>query len=326
LVPGWRKYRKMVQEKRMSKTAFIFPGQGSQSLGMLADLGSETMIRQTFQEASGALGYDLWALIQSGPADDLNSTDKTQPALLASGVALWRLWQQRGGFRPDYLAGHSLGEYTALVCAGVFNLGDGVRLVEKRGQFMQQAVLAGSGAMAAILGLEDDQVRAACAAAAQGEVVEAVNLNAPGQVVIAGGVAAVERAIAACKEAGAKRAMALPVSVPSHCALMKPAAEQLEQVLASMTLHAAELPVLNNVDVAMETDSSQIRDALVRQLYCPVRWVEMVQRLKAEGVTHAFECGPGKVLGGLVKRIDKEMQVAAMDNAAAFEQALGGAQ
>lgn len=308
----------------MSKTAFLFPGQGSQTVGMLADLGSETMVRQTFQEASGALGYDLWALIQDGPAEALNSTDRTQPALLASGVALWRLWQQRGGARPDFLAGHSLGEYTALVCAGVFNLGDGVRLVEKRGQLMQQAVPAGTGAMAAILGLEDDQVRAACAVAAEGDVVEAVNLNAPGQVVIAGSTAAVERAIAACKAAGAKRAMALPVSVPSHCALMKPAAEQLAEVLAGMSMHAAEIPVINNTDVAMETDSSQIRDALVRQLYSPVRWVEIVQRLSSEGVLRAYECGPGKVLSGLVKRIDKDMTVSALENADAFDQALGG--
>ncbi|MEE4250466.1 MAG: ACP S-malonyltransferase [Alcanivoracaceae bacterium] len=309
----------------MSKSAFIFPGQGSQSVSMLADLGGETMIRQTFQEASGALGYDLWELIQNGPAELLNSTDKTQPALLTSGVALWRLWQQRGGARPHFLAGHSLGEYTALVCAGVFNLGDGVRLVEKRGQFMQQAVPAGTGAMAAILGLDDDQVRAACIAAAQGDVVEAVNLNAPGQVVIAGSVAAVERGIAACKAAGAKRAMALPVSVPSHCALMKPAAEQLAEVLAGMTLHAAELPVINNVDVVAETDSSQIRDALVRQLYSPVRWVETVQKLGAEGVSRAYECGPGKVLSGLVKRIDKDVAVFALENADAFNQALGEA-
>jgi [acyl-carrier-protein] S-malonyltransferase len=309
----------------VSKLAFLFPGQGSQSVAMLSDLGGETMVRQTFQEASGALGYDLWSLIQDGPAEALNSTDKTQPALLASGVALWRLWQQRGGPRPALLAGHSLGEYTALVCAGVFNLGDAVRLVEKRGQLMQQAVPAGTGAMAAILGLEDEQVRMACASAADGDVVEAVNLNAPGQVVIAGSAAAVERAIAACKAAGAKRAMALPVSVPSHCALMKPAAEQLAQVLAGMTLHAAEIPVINNVDVAMETDSSQIRDALVRQLYSPVRWVETVQRLSAEGVTRACECGPGKVLSGLVKRIDKDMSVAALENAEAFNQALGEA-
>lgn len=308
----------------MSKSAFLFPGQGSQSVGMLADLGSETMVRQTFQEASGALGYDLWALIQDGPAEALNSTDRTQPALLASGVALWRLWLQRGGGRPAFLAGHSLGEYTALVCAGVFNLGDGVRLVEKRGQLMQQAVPAGTGAMAAILGLEDDQVRVACAGAAEGDVVEAVNLNAPGQVVIAGSTAAVERAMAACKAAGAKRAMALPVSVPSHCALMKPAAEQLAEVLASMSMHAAEIPVINNTDVAMATDSSQIRDALVRQLYSPVRWVETVQRLSAEGVSRAYECGPGKVLSGLVKRIDKDMTVSALENADAFDQALGG--
>jgi len=310
----------------MSKTAFLFPGQGSQGVGMLADLGEETMIRQTFQEASGALGYDLWELIQRGPEEALNSTDKTQPALLASGVALWRLWQQRGAARPDFLAGHSLGEYTALVCAGVINLGDAVRLVERRGQLMQLAVPAGTGGMAAILGLEDDQVRQACASAAEGDVVEAVNFNAPGQVVIAGSSAAVERAIAACKEAGAKRAMPLPVSVPSHCALMKPAAEQLAEVLASLNMHAAEIPVINNVDVAIETDSSQIRDALVRQLYSPVRWVETVQRLVAEGVSHGYECGPGKVLGGLVKRIDKQLTMMSLENAQAFEAALGGTQ
>ncbi len=307
----------------MSKTAFIFPGQGSQKLGMLSDLGDQTMVRQTFQEASGALDYDLWALIQDGPAEHLNQTDKTQPALLVSGVALWRLWQQRGGARPDLLAGHSLGEYTALVCAGVINLGDAARLVRTRGELMQSAVPAGSGAMAAILGLEDEQVRQACADAAESEVVSAVNYNAPGQVVIAGSAAAVERAIALCKDAGGK-AMPLPVSVPSHCALMQPAADKLGELMQGISFHAPEIPVINNVDVAEQKDVAEIRDALVRQLYSPVRWVETVQALSTAGVTHLYECGPGKVLAGLIKRIDRALPVMSLDNAAAFEQALTG--
>lgn len=300
------------------KTAFLFPGQGSQSVGMLASLAGETVVRQTFQEASGALDFDLGQLIAEGPEEQLNRTDNTQPALLASGVALWRLWEQRGGQRPDFLAGHSLGEYTALVCAGVLSLGDGVRLVAERGRLMQQAVPVGSGAMAAILGLDDDQVRAACAEAAQGEVVEAVNFNAPGQVVIAGASTAVERAIAACKAAGAKRALPLPVSVPSHCALMRPAAERLADVLDTMTLHQPELPVINNVDVTAATDSSHIRDALVRQLYSPVRWVETVAWLAGQGVSQACECGPGKVLAGLVKRIDRNITVVALEQPDSF--------
>ena len=307
----------------MSKTAFLFPGQGSQSVGMLADLGEQTMVRQTFQEASGALGFDLWALIQEGPGSELNRTEKTQPALLTASVALWRLWQQEGGARPDYLAGHSLGEYSALTCAGVINLGDAVRLVEKRGQLMQQAVPEGEGAMAAILKLEDQQVADACAGAAEGGVVEPVNLNAPGQVVIAGDRDAVARAVEACKAAGG-RAMPLPVSVPSHCALMKPAAERLAGELAELRFHAAEIPVINNVDVASETDPEQIRDALVRQLYSPVRWVETIQALAQSGVTRGYECGPGKVLAGLVKRIDRDMTILALDSKAGFDSALAG--
>lgn len=305
----------------MSKTAFLFPGQGSQAVGMLADYRDEPVLQHTFNEASGALGYDLWALIQDGPAEQLNSTDKTQPALLTAGVALWRLWLHRGGARPAMLAGHSLGEYTALCCAGVFSLGDAVRLVEKRGQLMQSAVPAGEGAMAAILGLDDEQVRAACAEAAAGDVVEAVNFNAPGQVVIAGSVAALGRAVEACKAAGAKRAMPLPVSVPSHCALMRPAAEQLAVVLGELRLHAAEIAVINNVDVAVETDPARITEALVRQLYSPVRWVETVQKLAAEDVTLAYECGPGKVLGGLVKRIDRSVEVVALEQIEALKAA-----
>jgi len=228
------------------------------------------------------------------------------------------------GPRPNLLAGHSLGEYTALTCAGVVTLGDAVRLVRTRGQLMQQAVAAGEGKMAAVLGLDDDQVRAACEQAAEGDVVEAVNFNAPGQVVIAGSAAAVERAIAACKDAGAKRAMPLPVSVPSHCALMKPAADQLAETLNATSFHAAEMPVINNVDVAMETAPEQIREALIRQLYSPVRWVETIQALKEQGVSHVYECGPGKVLSGLIKRIDRDIAARPLENGEAFEAALKG--
>lgn len=308
------------------KNAFVFPGQGSQSLGMLQEFGDDIAVRQTFQEASGALGYDLWQLIQEGPADRLNETDKTQPALLAASVALWRLWQQSGGLhprkRPRVFAGHSLGEYSALCCSGVLILGDAIRLVEKRGRFMQEAVPAGTGGMAAIIGLDDDKVVAACAQAAQGEVVSAVNFNAPGQVVIAGAKSALERAMAACKEAGARRALPLAVSVPSHCALMKPAAERLAEELSKVNFNAPEVPVINNVDVAIETDPARIRDALIRQLYQPVRWVEVVQKLAADGVDATCECGPGKVLGGLVKRIAPELPCRAMDTKAAFQAAL----
>ena len=308
----------------MSKTAFIFPGQGSQALGMLSDFADRPAVKQTFAEASGALDLDLWALCQDGPKEALNQTENTQPLLLTAGVALWRLWEQSGGPRPNLLAGHSLGEYTALSCAGVVTLGDAVRLVRTRGQLMQQAVAAGEGKMAAVLGLDDDQVRAACEQAADGDVVEAVNFNAPGQVVIAGSAAAVERAIAACKEAGAKRAMPLPVSVPSHCALMKPAADQLAETLKATSFHAAEMPVINNVDVAMETAPEQIREALIRQLYSPVRWVETIQALKEQGVSHVYECGPGKVLSGLIKRIDRDIAARPLETGEAFEAALKG--
>ena len=308
----------------MSKTAVIFPGQGSQALGMLSDFADRPAVKQTFAEASGALDLDLWALCQDGPKEALNQTENTQPLLLTAGVALWRLWEQSGGPRPQFLAGHSLGEYTALSCAGVINLGDAVRLVRTRGQLMQEAVAEGQGKMAAVLGLDDDQVRAACEQAANGDVVEAVNFNAPGQVVIAGSAEAVERAIAACKEAGARRAMPLPVSVPSHCALMKPAAEKLAETLNNTNFHAAEMPVINNVDVAVETDPAQIRDALIRQLYSPVRWVETVLALKEQGVIRVYECGPGKVLGGLIKRIDRDVASCALETADAFEAALTG--
>lgn len=308
----------------MSKTAFVFPGQGSQSLGMLADFAEQTPVRQAFQEASGALDLDLWALAQNGPDTALNRTENTQPLLLTAGVALWKLWEQSGGARPALLAGHSLGEYTALACAGVLSLGDAVRLVRSRGRLMQSAVAEGAGGMAAILGLDDDQVREACAMAAGDGVVEAVNFNAPGQVVIAGDSAAVERAIEACKNAGAKRALGLPVSVPSHCALMLPAAEKLAEELQSVRFHAPELPVINNVDVARESDAERIRDALVRQLHSPVRWVETVQALAADGVETLYECGPGKVLCGLTKRIDRSLAARPLESGAAFEAALSG--
>lgn len=307
----------------MSALAFVFPGQGSQSLGMLADVATRwPQLRETFAEASETLGYDLWALIQDGPEADLNQTERTQPALLTAGVALWRLWLAEGGKQPVVMAGHSLGEYTALVCAGVLSFADGVRLVAERGRLMQAAVPAGEGAMAAILGLDDDQVRACCAQAATAGVVEAVNFNAPGQVVIAGASAAVEQAMAACKAAGAKRALPLPVSVPSHCALMQPAAEQLRGSLDATVFNTPVIPVVQNVAADIMIDSAAIRDALVRQLYRPVLWVATVEKLAALGVSQARECGPGKVLCGLNKRIVKDMETLPLESAAAFEAAL----
>lgn len=305
------------------KVAFVFPGQGSQSVGMLGELGGQLpVVRATFDEASAALGDDLWSLSQQGPEDKLNDTRWTQPALLTAGVATWRTWLDQGGAQPALMAGHSLGEYAALVCSGALSLADGVRLVAERGRLMQEAVPAGTGGMAAILGLEDDAVRAACAQAAQGEVVEAVNLNAPGQVVIAGSKAAVERAIEACKAAGAKRAIALPVSVPSHCALMKPAAEQLALRLKDMAIAVPAIPVLNNVDVVAATTADAVRDALVRQLYSPVRWVETVAALAGQGAQVIVECGPGKVLTGLNKRIAKDAECVCVQDPASLAAAL----
>lgn len=288
--------------------AFVFPGQGSQSPGMLGALAAaQPIVGETFAEAAEALGYDLWALVQEGPEAELNKTEKTQPALLAAGVAVWRVWNARGGPPPAFMAGHSLGEYTALVCADALDFGAALQLVEFRGQVMQQAVPAGQGAMAAILGLDDADVVAACAEAARGEVVSAVNYNSPGQVVIAGSKAAVERAIEACKAKGAKRALPLPVSVPSHCALMRPAAERMAARLEAVALRAPAIPVVHNVDVALHTQPAAIREALVAQLYSPVRWVEIVRHLAAQGVDTLVEAGPGKVLAGLNRRIDKAM-------------------
>ncbi|EPE5848534.1 ACP S-malonyltransferase [Vibrio vulnificus] len=304
----------------MSKFAIVFPGQGSQAVGMLADLGEQyEIVKQTFAQASEALGYDLWALLQNGPAEDLNQTFRTQPALLASSVAIWRVWQELGLAQPENLAGHSLGEYSALVCAGVIDFQEAIKLVELRGQLMQEAVPAGTGAMYAIIGLDDEAIAKACEEAAQGDVVSPVNFNSPGQVVIAGSKDAVERAGALCKEAGAKRALPLPVSVPSHCALMKPAAEKLAVALESIEFKAPQLPVINNVDVVAETDPAKIKDALVRQLYSPVRWTESVELMSSQGVEKLLEMGPGKVLTGLTKRIVKSLEAAAVNDVASLD-------
>ena len=302
--------------------AFIFPGQGSQSVGMLKDLAENfSEVSTTFQEASDALGYDLWSLVQEGPAEKLNSTDVTQPAMLASGVATWRIWQAKNGTVPSVMAGHSLGEYTALVCSGSLDFVDAIKLVSQRGQFMMQAVPAGTGAMAAILGLDDEAVRQVCLDAADGEVLEAVNYNSPGQVVVAGNKTAIERVTALAKEKGAKRALELPVSVPSHCALMQPAADQLAEVLAGISFKTPSIPVINNVDVAAAESEADIRDALKRQLFSPVRWVDTIEKMSADGVDKVIECGPGKVLIGLNKRINKSMASAALIDTASIEAA-----
>lgn len=292
----------------MMSIGFIFPGQGSQSIGMLTALAeAHALVQSTFKEASDALGYDLWQLVQEGPTEKLNSTEITQPAMLAAGVATWRVWQEQGGATPAVMAGHSLGEYSALVCAGSLGYTDAITLVSKRGKLMQQAVPAGSGAMAAVLGLDDDAVRSVCEESAQGDVVEPVNFNSPGQVVVAGNKAAVERATVIAKDKGAKRAVILPVSVPSHCSLMKPAADELAKKLAAIDIKPPQITVINNVDVAGPTDADAIRDALTRQLYQPVRWVEVIQAINAQGVETVIESGPGKVLAGLNKRIVKTM-------------------
>jgi [acyl-carrier-protein] S-malonyltransferase len=307
----------------MTQFAFVFPGQGSQTVGMLADMAATwPVIEETFQEASAVLGYDLWALVQQGPAEELNKTWQTQPALLTASVALWRVWQQQGGKAPVLMAGHSLGEYSALVCAGLIAFADAVRLVELRGKFMQDAVPAGTGAMSAIIGLDDAAIAQACEAAAEGQVVSPVNYNSPGQVVIAGHKEAVERAGAACKAAGAKRALPLPVSVPSHCALMKPAAEKLAAELSNITFNAPQIPVVNNVDVACETTPEAIRDALVRQLYSPVQWTKSVEFMASQGIEHLYEVGPGKVLTGLTKRIVDTLTASALNEPAAMSEAL----
>lgn len=285
----------------------IFPGQGSQSVGMLAALAEEfTEVRSCFDEASGLLGYDLWALVQNGPDEELNQTAITQPALLTAGVAAWRVWRSENGPAARVMAGHSLGEYTALVCAEAMAFDDAVRIVARRGELMQEAVAVGEGAMAAILGLDDAQVAAACAEAADGQVVEPVNFNSPGQVVIAGHRAAVERAIAAAQARRAKKAMILPVSVPSHCALMEPAAGHLASELDKIEIRAPKVPVIHNVDARPRTDPQAIRTALVQQLHRPVRWVDVIRAMTADGLALVIEPGPGKVLSGLGKRIERD--------------------
>lgn len=303
--------------------AFVFPGQGSQQVGMLAELAAENpIIQNTFAEASAVLGYDLWELVQSGPEADLNQTDRTQPALLVAGVALWRLWLEKGGAKPVIMAGHSLGEYTALVCSGAIEFSDAVTLVRLRGEYMQQAVPAGTGAMAAILGLADDAILTSCQAAEQGQVVSPVNYNCPGQVVIAGEKDAVERAIVACKDAGAKRAIPLPVSVPSHCSLMKPAAEKLAVALANITIVMPEIPVIQNVSASQPSSVEQLTSNLLAQLYSPVLWTDSVQAMVAQGVERTIECGPGKVLSGLNKKIHKPLILNAINDSSGLAAAL----
>ncbi len=302
------------------RLAFVFPGQGSQSVGMMAGFEALLAVRRTFEEASAALGADLWMLVASGPEQELNKTVNTQPAMLTAGVALFRAWKALGGAEPTLLAGHSLGEYSALVAAGVLELADAVPLVRFRAQAMQEAVPEGQGAIAAILGLDDEAVRSVCREAADAGVVEAANFNSPGQVVIAGQATAVQRAIEFAKARGAKRAVLLPMSAPSHCSLMRPAAERLRERLAQTRLQPPRLRVVNNVDVAVEDAPERIRAALVRQLCSPVRWVEIVIALTQAGVQQVVECGPGGVLVTLCRRTAPDLQVAAPKDAAALEE------
>jgi [acyl-carrier-protein] S-malonyltransferase len=306
----------------MMKFAFVFPGQGSQSVGMMQPFAESKAVRATFEEASSVLGQDLWKLVAEGPADQLNSTVNTQPVMLTAGYAVYRSWREAGGDDPSWVAGHSLGEYTALVASGVIAFRDALPLVRFRAQAMQEAVPVGEGAMAALLGLDDEAVIAACAEAAQGQVVEAVNFNAPSQVVIAGHKAAVERGMAAARTRGAKRAVMLPVSAPFHSSLLKPAADRLAAYLDKITVSAPRVPVVNNVDVEVESDPLRIKGALARQACRPVRWVEVVRRMATSGVTHVAECGPGRVLVGLTKRIDGNLQGLAIADAQSLEQAL----
>lgn len=304
------------------KFALVFPGQGSQSIGMMAAYGGSPVVRATFEEASAALGRDLWQLVAEGPGEALNQTVNTQPLMLTAGVAVYRLWLEKGGRIPNMVAGHSLGEYSALVAAGVLRFSDAVPLVELRAKAMQEAVPAGEGAMAAILGLDAAAVTEACVECAQGQVVEAVNCNTPEQIVIAGHATAVQRAADAAKARGAKRAVMLPVSAPFHCSLMKPAAERLRQKLADLSLSAPQVPVVNNADVTCLSDPQEIKDALVRQVASPVRWVETMQTMANHGVSHVYECGPGKVLAGLVKRCAEGLAGGAMADLAGLEAAL----
>ena len=306
-----------------SSLAFVFPGQGSQSLGMLAELGElHPLVREAFAEASDGAGVDLWALSQGGPEEMLNRTEYTQPALLAAGVAVWRLWQQRGGAEPAVLAGHSLGEYSALVAAGALSLKDGAHLVRLRGQLMQDAAPSGTGAMAAVLGADDALVLEVCKEVSGSEVVVPANYNSPGQIVIGGHAAAVDRALALLGERGVRKAVKLAVSVPSHTPLMREAANRLSEAMAGLSWHAPKLPVVQNVDAEVHDSTQAIRDALVRQLYLPVQWTGCVQALAARGITRVAECGPGKVLAGLVKRIDKSLDARALGTPGDFEAAI----
>ena len=307
----------------MTKTAFLFPGQGSQSVGMMSDLAEDfNLVRDTFTEASAVLGYDLWEVCSQGPLEELNKTEITQPAMLVSGIATWRIWQQTGGKPPDYFAGHSLGEYTALTAAGVINFADAVAIVAERGRLMQSATPAGTGAMAAILGLDDDVLRGLCEQVANGEVVACANYNAPGQVVISGGRTAVASVAELAKEAGARRVLPLPVSVPSHCLLMKTAASKLQTVLLPSHFSDSSIPVIQNADVSVYQDAGQVREALARQLWQPVRWTETINSLLNSGVTRFVECGPGKVLAGLNRRISRNSTVFALTGSEPINQAM----
>lgn len=309
--------------KQRQDLALLFPGQGSQSIGMLSALAERhAVVQKTFIEASAAMGEDLWALASEGPESLMNRTDHTQPLMLTAGVAVWRAWREGGGAMPKMMAGHSLGEYTALVAAGALDFPVAVELVRDRGRFMQEAVPEGEGAIAAVLGLDDEQIKAACSESAAGEVVEPVNYNAPGQVVIAGHAAAVDRALEAAKSAGAKRALKLPMSVPAHCSLMGPAADKLADRLAGVEITEPVVPIIHNVDVSQSGDPASIRAHLVDQVRSPVRWVECIQALAAAGVTEAVECGPGKVLAGLNRRIDRSMGIRAIHDPDSLADAL----
>ncbi|UTF60551.1 ACP S-malonyltransferase [Gilvimarinus sp. DA14] len=307
----------------VANLAFVFPGQGSQKIGMLAELAAQyPIVEQTFAEASQVLGYDLWQRAQQGTQEEINLTECTQPLLLTASVACWRVWCERGGAAPAMMAGHSLGEWSALVCAGVVAFTDAVALVRQRGKLMQEAVPAGVGAMAAIIGLDDAEVKSACEASAQGEVVGPVNFNSPGQVVIAGHADAVARAIEACKEAGAKRGLPLPVSAPFHTLLMQPAAERLAEQVQATEFNAPQVPVVHNVNAAAESDPEKIKALMIEQIYSPVLWVDCVKTMQAEGVERLIECGPGKVLAGLAKRIDRAISATSVETPEEFEAAL----
>jgi [acyl-carrier-protein] S-malonyltransferase len=307
----------------MSNLAFVFPGQGSQKIGMLSELAEQySLIKETFDQASDVLGYNMWELIQKGEQEAINLTERTQPILLASSVAIWRLWNEKNGAIPSQMAGHSLGEWSALVCSGVVDFADGLNIVRARGQYMQQAVPVGEGAMAAIIGLDDKAILEACANAQSLGVVDAVNFNAPGQVVIAGSNAAVEAAMESCKAAGAKRALPLPVSAPFHTSLMKPAADNLADLVNTVNFSAPQVPVVHNVHAQTETDPETIKALMLEQIYSPVKWVDCVNQLKNNVATTLIECGPGKVLSGLTKRIDREITSLATDSVADFTAAL----